>query len=194
MLWTEPTLRKIAKEEAFGVLNSEPGKAALHEQLPKLLREPVAVGLADQFEATRAAEQEKLDQRKAEIIGKFQEEVRVAVVAQNALATRQINQHTSQLGAKIARAVDKLERDLERALRAERAGFLRKIDDLKNEAERRLDAIVDEKLTDLVTAAVRCRLAAEPIFGPQYSNRELARINGISIREVKRRRRAANTP
>ncbi len=49
--------------------------------------------------------------------------------------------------------------------------------------------MLEERATEFAVAAGRRHLRERPVVGPEHTNRDLAAMNGISIREVKRRRR-----
>jgi hypothetical protein len=217
MLWSEKSLRELSSGEALGVLRSDAGRDALRGHLPGLLADPavkgaalalleellardgaeplaerlIIEGLAAQVDGALRAERAKAETQKTEILDKAAEELRASVAAQKSAETRQVNQHTQRQEEAVAGSLASMKRDVEAALRAARVRFEERTHALEDDVRERLDALLEERVAEFAVAAVRRHQRERPVSGPGHTNRELAALNGISIREVKRRRRAA---
>jgi ElaB/YqjD/DUF883 family membrane-anchored ribosome-binding protein len=145
--------------------------------------------LEAQVDRALKAERAKIAEQKAEMVEKTKEELRLAIIAQKSLATRQVNQHAEQQEEVVRELVARLDRRLSEAAAEAEARLSGRQATLLAELQFRLDRLLTEKMETLALAAVKRQVREQPIFGPEFSNRELARLNGISIREVKRRRR-----
>lgn len=141
-----------------------------------------------QVERALQAERAKISEQKSEMLEKAKEELRLAIIAQKSLATRQVNQHAEQQEEVVRELVASMDRRLSEAAAEAEAKLSRRQATLLAEVQVRLDRLLAEKMEALALAAVKRQVREQPIFGPEFSNRELARLNGISIREVKRRR------
>jgi len=137
------------------------------------------------------AERAKITEQKAEMIDKAKEELRLAIIGQKSLTTRQINQHIEQHEHAIGGLVASMERNLAEASKEAEVRMSRRREILVAELRAKIDRLLDDKLEAFAISAVEKHVRRRPIFDPEFTNRELASANGISIREVKRQRRAS---
>ncbi|NMJ44304.1 hypothetical protein GWK16_23860 [Roseomonas sp. JC162] len=136
-------------------------------------------------------ERAKIAEQKAEMIEGMKEELRRSVIAQKSLTTRQVNQSIAVQEQENQVLLASMERRLNAAGAAAEARVVAKQDKLLTELSAAIDRLLAERLQAFAFAAVKQHIRERPIFDAHHTNRELASINGISIREVKRRRRAA---
>ncbi|MGG5819357.1 hypothetical protein [Falsiroseomonas sp. HW251] len=151
--------------------------------------EDIIQKLEAQVDRALNAERAKIAEQKADMLEKAKEELRLAIIAQKSLATRQVNQHAEQQEAVVRELVARMDRRLSEAAAEAEERLSRRRATLLAELQVRLDQLLAEKMEKLALAAVKRQVREQPVVGPEFSNRELARLNGISIREVKRRRR-----
>lgn len=147
--------------------------------------------LEGQIDRAIKAERKKIAEQKAEMLEKAKEELRLAIVAQKSLTTRQVNEHVKQHERLVSQLLERMEARLKEALAEADARIAERRATSLVELRAGLDKVLAESLETFALQAVRRHVEERPVFGPQYTNRELARINGISIREVKRRRRCS---
>ena len=180
----KPMAERITTEvqAVVGKLEAQAGRATdeFHVIIQKL---------EAQVDRALKAERAKVAEQKAEMLDKAKEELRLAIIAQKSLATRQVNQHAEQQEEVVRELVARMDRRLSEAAAEAEARLSRRQATLLAELQLRLDRLLTEKMETLALAAVKRQVQEQPVFGPEFSNRELARLNGISIREVKRRRR-----
>ena len=134
------------------------------------------------------SEQKKITEQKLEMIEKAKEEIRISVIAQKSLTTRQINQHIESHQASITNLIASMESDLAEASREAEARISRRRETLIKELRSKIQTILNDRLQEFALEAVRRQVRERPVYDPKFTNRELAQANGISIREVKRRR------
>ncbi len=134
------------------------------------------------------AEQKKISEQKLEMIEKAKEEIRLSVIAQKSLTTRQINQHIESHQTSITNLIASMESDLAEASREAEARIIRRRETLIEELRSKIQTILNDRLQEFALEAVRRQVRERPVYDPKFTNRELAQANGISIREVKRRR------
>lgn len=134
------------------------------------------------------SEQKKIGEQKLEMIEKAKEEIRLSVIAQKSLTTRQINQHIESHQTSITNLIASMESDLAEASREAEARIIRRRETLIEELRSKIQTILNDRLQEFALEAVRRQVRERPVYDPKFTNRELAQANGISIREVKRRR------
>jgi hypothetical protein len=134
------------------------------------------------------SEQKKITEQKLEMIEKAKEEIRLSVIAQKSLTTRQINQHIESHQISITNLIASMESDLAEASREAEARICRRRETLIEDLRSKIQTILNDRLQEFALEAVRRQVRERPVYDPKFTNRELAQANGISIREVKRRR------
>lgn len=144
--------------------------------------------LEAQVERAIKLAQTRITKQKGEILEKAKEELRLAMIAQKSLSTRQVNQLTSHQQDVFQTLLAQMNRQMEEAQAEAELRIARYGERLARDLRGLLDAVFDERLEEVASQAVKEHVRSKPIFRPRYSNRELAAMNGISIREVKRRR------
>jgi hypothetical protein len=81
-----------------------------------------------------------------------------------------------------------MESDLAEASREAEARICRRRETLIEDLRSKIQTILNDRLQEFALEAVRRQVRERPVYDPKFTNRELAQANGISIREVKRRR------
>jgi hypothetical protein len=209
MLWKEASIKELAlnvTREQLPVLLADPKvKSALFLHLLEMLGTNDAKPLAEkvtfevramieklqgQFERAIKTEQKKISEQKAEILDKTKEEIRLSIIAQKSHSTRQINQYIEAQEETLRISVMRMEEHFNVAIDEAEKRIIDKQSEGLDEFAKRLDELLEERLYEFASEAVMRHLKKRPLFGHELTNRGIAALNGISIREVKRRRRA----
>lgn len=209
--WTEDDIAKVAQQ----VLTSNTGRSVVRQHIETILREEAlrAIGadmrdIAEQlaiqgeailqrkFDAAYAAQAKRLASKLANIEKKLEaagpaqekrltafedrmEEVSEAIEGWLDEPTRSMTALCDEGVARFTAAVDKIVES-----------SLLKTQDEADRAKRRIDKMMQTKLHGMVLAAVREHVKSVPFEQDLLSNRQFAAARGVSLREVKRRRRA----
>jgi Cdc6-like AAA superfamily ATPase len=176
------------------VLNEEEAKP-IAEQVTSEVR-ALLQHLDGQIERAIKVERKKVAEQKAEMLEKMKEELRASIIAHKALTTRQVNQHIEQHQdlvrnrlAGMKACVAEMEAQLMEATEEAMGNIASKQASSLAKLKVGIDRVLEDKLETFAAQAVKKHLQKRPISSPRYTNRELAQINGISIRQVKRRRK-----
>src|SRR5690242_17864783 len=197
MLWTEASLRKVARDESLKGLGSKEAKLIIEKQIIDLLKNDTL------FDAIRAVVQHEMKAENLQsVVDAFRSQAKSAseeiqkehqnrINAIKASSTRSLNAAVEKHRGAVQEELSSQSERFKALANQLQNGFDKELLSIEEKISSRIDEVVLKNLERMLLRAVRQFIRERPQGRVEMTNKELAMLNGISVREAKRWRQLA---